>query len=179
MLQLYYDKNSGQTLANHRLEDYNFIKKETLVQGFSCEFCQIYKNTFYYRTPLVAASGVLINFAILELFSNKVAMTNILVLTKTFWRLLEDVFWRRKAEANIFVLIKTFWRRLEDVFRRRRQKTYLRRLQDVSIKTNVCWDSSLEPPVEYNQDQMPLTKQDSFWPFQPSWGLQKSYAVST
>ena len=73
MLQLYYDKNSEQTLANHRLEDYNFIKKETLVQGFSCEFCQIYKNTFYYRTPLVATSGVLINFAILELFSNKVA----------------------------------------------------------------------------------------------------------
>ena len=40
---------------------------------FSCEFCEIYKNIFYYRTPLVAASGVLINFAILEPFSNKVA----------------------------------------------------------------------------------------------------------
>ena len=24
---------------------------------FSCEFCKIYKNTFYYRTPLVAASA--------------------------------------------------------------------------------------------------------------------------
>ena len=49
------------------------LKKETLGQVFSCEFCEIYKNTFYYRTPLVAASGVLINFAILEPFSNKVA----------------------------------------------------------------------------------------------------------
>ena len=46
---------------------------ETLAQVFSCEFCEIYKNTFYYRTPLVAASGVLINLAILEPFSNKVA----------------------------------------------------------------------------------------------------------
>ena len=24
----------------------NFIKKETLTQVFSCEFCEIYKNTF-------------------------------------------------------------------------------------------------------------------------------------
>ena len=73
MLQLGYDRNSRQTLENHRPKACNFIKKETLTQVFSCEFCEIYKNTFYYRTPLVAASGVLINFAILEPFSNKVA----------------------------------------------------------------------------------------------------------
>ena len=36
---------------------YNFIKKEILTQVFSCEFCAISKNTFSYRTPLVAASG--------------------------------------------------------------------------------------------------------------------------
>ena len=34
----------------------NFIKKETLAHVFSCEFCEISKNTFFYRTPLVAAS---------------------------------------------------------------------------------------------------------------------------
>ena len=73
MLQLCDDKNSRQTLSNHRPELYNFIKKETLAQVFFCEFCEIYKNTFSYRTPLVAASGVLINFAILEPFTNKVA----------------------------------------------------------------------------------------------------------
>ena len=72
MLQLCDDKNR-QTLANHRPEACNFIKKEALAQVFSCEFCEIYKNTFYYGTPLVAASGVLINLAILEPFSNKVA----------------------------------------------------------------------------------------------------------
>ena len=32
------------------------IKKETLAQVFSCEFCKISKNTFCYRTPPVAAS---------------------------------------------------------------------------------------------------------------------------
>ena len=33
-----------------------FIKKDSLAQVSSCEFCEISKNTFFYRTPLVAAS---------------------------------------------------------------------------------------------------------------------------
>ena len=38
----------------------NFIKKETLALVFSCEFCEISKNTYFYSTPPVAASGFLI-----------------------------------------------------------------------------------------------------------------------
>ena len=38
------------------LEVCNIIKTETLGQVFSCEFCEIFKNTFFYRTSLVAAS---------------------------------------------------------------------------------------------------------------------------
>ena len=34
----------------------NFVKKEALAQVFSCEFCEISKNTFSYRTPPVAVS---------------------------------------------------------------------------------------------------------------------------
>ena len=34
----------------------NFILKEALLQLLSCEFCKISKNTFYCRTPPVAAS---------------------------------------------------------------------------------------------------------------------------
>ena len=30
----------------------NYIKKEALVQVFSCEFCELSKSTFFYRTPL-------------------------------------------------------------------------------------------------------------------------------
>ena len=33
-----------------------FFKKETLAPVLSCEFCEISKNTFFYRKPLVAAS---------------------------------------------------------------------------------------------------------------------------
>ena len=40
-----------------KLQAEAFIKKETLAQVFSCEFCEISKNTFSYRTPLVATSG--------------------------------------------------------------------------------------------------------------------------
>ena len=43
-------------LIKLQAEAYNFIKKETLAQVFSCEFCEISKNTFFYRTPPVAAS---------------------------------------------------------------------------------------------------------------------------
>ena len=43
----------------------------------------------------------------------------------------QEVFWRRMTEANIFALIKT---PSEDEDKRR--------LQDVSMKTNVCWVGS-------------------------------------
>ena len=39
-----------------RLQACNFIKKETLAQVLSCEFCEISKNIFSYRTLPVAAS---------------------------------------------------------------------------------------------------------------------------
>ena len=44
-------------LIKLQAEVFNFIKKETLAQVFSCEFCEISKNTFFHRTPLAAASG--------------------------------------------------------------------------------------------------------------------------
>ena len=37
----------------------NFIKRESLAQVFSCEFCEISKNTFVYRTaPGVASARI-------------------------------------------------------------------------------------------------------------------------
>ena len=45
---LFFDKVAGAACS--------FIKKETLAQMFSCEFCEISKNTFFYRTPSVATS---------------------------------------------------------------------------------------------------------------------------
>ena len=42
-------------------ETCNCIKKESLAHVFSCKFCEISKNPFSYRTPLVAASVCPIN----------------------------------------------------------------------------------------------------------------------
>ena len=44
-------------LKSYRPQACNFIKKVSLAQVFSCEFCEISKNTYFYRTPLVAASA--------------------------------------------------------------------------------------------------------------------------
>ena len=38
------------------LKNCNFIKKETLAQVFSCEFCEISKNTFFREHLWVIAS---------------------------------------------------------------------------------------------------------------------------
>ena len=51
---VYFTETVAQTWAN------NFIKTETLVQVFSCEFCEISKNNFSYRTPAVATSDFII-----------------------------------------------------------------------------------------------------------------------
>ena len=38
-------------VAGLRPQACNFSKKETLAQIFYCEFCEIFKDTFSYRTP--------------------------------------------------------------------------------------------------------------------------------
>ena len=44
----------------------NFIKKETLAQVFSCEFCEISKNTFLQNT----SGRLLLQSLLLTMFSN-------------------------------------------------------------------------------------------------------------
>ena len=52
-------------------------KQRPLAQVFSCEFCEVSKNTFFHRTPLVAASNI----------SGKT--TTCLLLTKPIYSLLQ------------------------------------------------------------------------------------------
>ena len=52
-----FAKFTGKHLGQRR-QAYNFIKKETLAQVFSCEFWEIFKKTFFHITPLVAACGM-------------------------------------------------------------------------------------------------------------------------
>ena len=52
MLQNSQDSQNSQ---NSRRRMQLYACKETLAKVFSCEFCRISKNTFFHRTPLVAA----------------------------------------------------------------------------------------------------------------------------
>ena len=49
----------------------NFIEKETLAQMFSCEFCEIDKSIFSFRTPPVAASVMRFVFEARETLPSK------------------------------------------------------------------------------------------------------------
>ena len=60
----------AQTCSVKNLQACNFINKETLAQVFSYEFCEISKNTFFYRTPLVAASAMKIIFCMVKLWKD-------------------------------------------------------------------------------------------------------------
>ena len=51
-------ENRVSFLKKLQVQVCNFIKKETLALVFSCEFFEISKNTFSYRTPPVAASSL-------------------------------------------------------------------------------------------------------------------------
>ena len=42
------------------------VLNQTLTQVFSCEYCKIFKNSFFYRTPLVTASNFYLTFLDLE-----------------------------------------------------------------------------------------------------------------
>ena len=106
---------------------------------FSFEFCEISKNTFFYRTPLLAASEHLSQRTLARLCIGLWIMVNYVSpnLKKNtnpaniscFPRRLQDVF-----SISLFVfqdLLKTTPRRLQDIFAIRVPKTSSRRLQDV------------------------------------------------
>ena len=49
-----YEKNRGRKVQKQSSR--GVIKKEALAEVFSCDYCEIFRNIFFYRTPPVAAS---------------------------------------------------------------------------------------------------------------------------
>ena len=68
----------------------NFIKKEALAQEFSCEFCEISKNTFSYRTVPVAASDHSKEFSRNVVAPVYDALKNFLLLQKAIFHLVKS-----------------------------------------------------------------------------------------
>ena len=63
---------------------------------------------------------------------------------------------------------------LSNIWKTRIFETYWRVL---FVFMKVQAHSSLEPLLEYAEDQIPLMSQGLLWPFWPSWELQKYYTV--
>ena len=51
-IQTCVNSTHNNLLFNERPKSCNFIKKETLAQMFSCEFCKISRNKLFYRAHI-------------------------------------------------------------------------------------------------------------------------------
>ena len=66
-----------------RPEACNFIKKETLEQAFSCEFCEISKNTFFTEQLWTTASACnMVSLLLLKSCNIKVIITFRFIIKK-------------------------------------------------------------------------------------------------
>ena len=82
-----------------KINNCNFIKKETVAQVFFRELCEICKSTFFYRTPPVAASGLLwLGKVYLSVF----IQTKLLVFAEFFHDILQLLLFLE--DYNLFVI---------------------------------------------------------------------------
>ena len=102
-------------LESIQFQSGNFIKKETLAQVFSCGFCEISKNTFFYRTPPVAATVVRRN-------TKHKKDENTRIERKEIWKKSKR---NRMCCCNIYIAIFAFlssteevgrWKKLNEMF---------------------------------------------------------------
>ena len=69
-----------------------FIKKVTPTLMFSCEICEIFKDTFFYRTPLATASGLPFTFLVIVDCQSKAL--------KFDWQSLFRVWWEQVTRTG-------------------------------------------------------------------------------
>ena len=91
------------------------FKKETLPQVFSCEFCEKCKNTFFNRTPLVAASIIPLETAwedvlcrSFKLWCLRCHTTMLGMCSLQKWKTLEFLWRSEKVASKKVNLIKSY-----------------------------------------------------------------------
>ena len=81
MLEPLFNKVAGPKACN-------FIKKDTPAQVFSREYCEFFKNNFFYKTPLAAASVMSFFFQV------RTGIEQVLLIpesNKTLWLLMRKL----------------------------------------------------------------------------------------
>ena len=84
----------------------NVIKKETLVQMFSCEFCEISKNTICYRTP--STCSFIKNETLAQVFSSTFCEISKNTFCYRTFPVADSVCCRRKVAAVKIKKLKAF-----------------------------------------------------------------------
>ena len=77
-LRVFFKKRALKSFA--KFTEKNFIKKEALAQVFSYEFCEIFKNTYFHRTPPLALVLFAFDFIVFYSFFPLVASDMSLIL---------------------------------------------------------------------------------------------------
>ena len=81
-----------------------------LAQVFSCEFCEIFKNIFFHKTPLVAASHSYPKYCFHTFYYKKG------LHTEMFYKMLGDVISNNREQINYNLQhARSFLRKLEAV----------------------------------------------------------------
>ena len=101
--------DNGLCSASHKHVEYFSKIKDVLTETVQLDDTSSKRLEDVFKTYL---------WDVLKASWRRMDKTNILVLTKTSWRRLEDVFWRRMINKNIFVFIKTLLKmKTKDVFK--------------------------------------------------------------
>ena len=84
---------ANRDVLQKRPEACSFFKKETLAQVFSCDFCEIFKNTFFTEHLLMTASGIWRNFSKKHSIVSLPLGKNRGINRKKFW----CIIWKRQT----------------------------------------------------------------------------------
>ena len=76
------------------------VKKESLAQVFSCEFCEIFNNTFFYRTPLVAVSDDQKEHILIFLFIYWLSLKILTCWSSRYFVTSYHILWRKSIAAD-------------------------------------------------------------------------------
>ena len=124
----------------------------------SCKFCTLTMNFSEVRPRLILLQTTVFAVRLTNMLNTSQRLVNKNSLTwwfvfKTSWRCLQDVFARRLEDVlktfwrRLEHVLNTSWRRLENVLKTSSEDVWViriyssssRSLEDVFIKTNVCW----------------------------------------
>ena len=123
------------------------FKKETLAQMFYCEFCEISKNTFFYRAPPVALSED-------NTIQSSISVYFVIAWGSYYW-ILETLLFARTTAQKMKFSIKGFYRKCDQIRRKLRTWSHLLKkslMQNFFVQwTNFVRTVSLKPTNSKNK----------------------------